>query len=61
MERDFANDRQGGYNRDEVTWYQEWNNGVATLNTGANGLLMLDHAIQQAETTNVKFIMCLTE
>ena len=61
MERDVVNGKQGGYGRDGITWYQEWSNGVPKLNTGANGLLLLDHAVQQAENANVKFIMCLTK
>lgn len=42
-------------------WFQEWQNGQPIVNTGANGLTLMDQAVQQAEAAGIKLVMCLTK
>jgi mannan endo-1,4-beta-mannosidase len=41
-------------------YYQLWTNGVATLNTGANGLQRFDYVITSAKAHGIKLIVPLT-
>ncbi|CZR65564.1 related mannan endo-1,4-beta-mannosidase C [Phialocephala subalpina] len=41
-------------------YFQEWNNGVATINYGPTGLQALDKVVELAEQTGLKLIMALT-
>ena len=44
-----------------VTFFQEWTDGMPTINDGPNGLQLLDQAVQAAESGNIKLILCLTK
>ena len=41
-------------------YFEEWDVGQSTINTGETGLQLLDAAIKQAEDQGIKYIICLT-
>ncbi|CAD6572759.1 MAG: hypothetical protein ASARMPREDX12_005433 [Alectoria sarmentosa] len=59
--KDPSNNLLGSWGSDGEVWYQLWENGQPNLNTGANGLALLDSAVQQAEAAGIQFIMCLVK
>lgn len=59
--KDPSNNLLGSWGSDGEVWYQLWENGQPSLNTGANGLALLDSAVQQAEAAGIQFIMCLVK
>lgn len=59
--KDPSNNLLGSWGSDGEVWYQLWENGQPGLNTGANGLALLDSAVQQAEAAGIQFIMCLVK
>lgn len=59
--KDPSNNLLGAWGSDGEVWYQMWDNGKPSLNTGANGLALLDSAVQQAEAAGIQFIMCLVK
>ena len=52
-------DMNHGLNPGNV-YYEDWNGGSSTINTGATGLQLLDSAVKQAEDQGVRYILCLT-
>jgi mannan endo-1,4-beta-mannosidase len=42
------------------TYYQLWSNGVATLNTGSNGLGKFDYVVSSAKAHGLRLIVTLT-
>ncbi len=44
--KDPSNNLLGSWGSDGEVWYQMWENGQPNLNTGANGLALLDSAVQ---------------
>ena len=42
------------------TYYQLWENGVGTVNTGANGLEVFDYVVSSAQAHNIKLIVALS-
>lgn len=42
------------------TYYQSWNNGVATLNTGSTGLAKFDYVVSSAKAHGIRLIVALT-
>ena len=59
--KDPSNNLLGSWGSDGEVWYQLWENGQPSINTGANGLALLDDAVQQAEAAGIKFIMGLVK
>ena len=59
--KDSSNNLLGAWGNDGEVWYQMWENGQPSLNTGSNGLALLDSAVQQAEAAGIQFIMCLVK
>ena len=59
--KDPSNNLLGSWGSDGEVWYQMWENGQPNLNTGANGLALLDSAVQQAEAAGIQFIVCLVK
>lgn len=59
--KDPSNNLLGSWGSDGEVWYQLWENGQPSLNTGANGLALLDSAVQQAEAAGIQLIMCLVK
>ena len=59
--KDPSNNLLGSWGSDGEVWYQMWENGLPNLNTGANGLALLDSAVQQAEAAGIQFIVCLVK
>ncbi|KAF6235215.1 hypothetical protein HO173_006409 [Letharia columbiana] len=57
--KDPSNNLLGSWGSDGEVWYQLWENGQPSINTGANGLALLDSAVQQAEAAGIQLIMCL--
>ncbi|KAL9074998.1 MAG: hypothetical protein Q9161_001929 [Pseudevernia consocians] len=57
--KDPSNNLLGSWGSGGEVYYQLWENGQPSLNTGANGLALLDSAVQQAEAAGIQFIMCL--
>jgi mannan endo-1,4-beta-mannosidase len=41
-------------------YFQQWDNGVATINYGSTGLQVLDEVVKLAEQTGLKLILTLT-
>ena len=42
-------------------YFQAWNDGVASVNDGDNGLKMLDGVVRNAEATGIKLILTLAK
>ena len=59
--KDPSNNLLGSWGSEGEVWYQLWENGQPILNTGANGLALLDSAVQQAEAAGIQFIMSLVK
>lgn len=59
--KDPSNNLLGSWGSDGEVWYQLWENGQPSINTGANGLALLDSAVQQAEAAGIQLIMCLVK
>ena len=59
--KDPANDLLGSWGKDGEVWYQLWQDGQPILNTGANGLALLDSAVQHAEAAGIQYIMPLVK
>lgn len=57
--KDPAKNLLGSWGADGEVWCQLWENGQPKLNTGANGLALLDSAVMQAEAIGIRFIMTL--
>ena len=57
--KDPSNNLLGAWGDDGEVYYQQWENGQPSTNTGANGLLLLDSAVQQAEAGGIQLIVCL--
>ncbi|KAJ5041503.1 uncharacterized protein L3040_005088 [Drepanopeziza brunnea f. sp. 'multigermtubi'] len=48
------------YGEGTPVYFQSWKDGQATINTGPNGLQVLDQIVQLAEDHDLKLIMALT-
>lgn len=59
--KDPSNNLLGSWGSDGEVYYQLWENGQPSLNTGANGLALLDSAVQQADAAGIQLIMCLVK
>ena len=59
--KDPSNNLLGSWGSGGEVWYQMWENGQPSLNTGANGLALLDSAVQQAEAAGIQLIMGLVK
>lgn len=57
--KDPSNNLLGAWGSDGEVYYQLWENGQPSPNTGANGLALLDSAVQQAEAAGIQLIICL--
>ena len=49
----------GARGSDGEVYYELWENGHSSPNTGATGLALLDGAVQQAEVAGIQLIVCL--
>ncbi|PBP18175.1 cellulase [Diplocarpon rosae] len=48
------------YGGDSSVYFQSWENGTATVNTGATGLQVLDNVVRLAEANDMKLLIALT-
>ena len=54
-------DHDPTYGSESTSYFQAWNQGVPSINNGANGIPLLDNVVAQAEANDIKLIFTLVK